>query len=304
MPSIQVYQDIINLIIDDVAASYHDAASVKNHPLLSCALVCRTFHLRTTHHIFSRLEIAQSYVFSPGPRDEPSKQKIVRLADILRGNAAIGPSVRTLIIQETSKTPPQTTYLERGLWEKENHTLTYLLRQLSALQQLVIRSYGRSPWNMGSGMHHEHVCALRDIISASSLLHLEIHGPCLLPLETILNCLHIKHVTFRNIKVCDIPEGWPTTVDCPDDYSALPLVLESARLSSCISAINLLLSVPMNISVFSHLRKLQVDIQIEEDIWPSWCVMLQAASTLELLDLAWGGYVASNLIVLILHIIR
>lgn len=303
MHSVQVPQDIINLIIDDVAASYHDAPSVNNHPLLNCALVSRSFHWQTTHHIFSRVELVQPW--DPVHDEETLHQQTVRLADILAGNPAIGPSVRILIIRPnsdegTGKMFPQAMEREREFWTKENHALIYVLKRLSTLQQFAI--HGGFPWRMWSEVHHTSACALKDIITAPSLLRLDFRGLSNLPPEIILNCLHIKHVTFDNIDVCDIPMGQPISTGCHDNYSALPFVLESARLSSCTSAINLLLGIPEKISVFSRLCKLQVYIQTDEDIWPSWCVMLQAASTLEILDLTWSGHPTSNVTTSILHI--
>ncbi len=104
MSNVQVYQDIINLIIDDVAASYHDGASVKNHPLLSCASglsvippagrrITSSRDLRS----FSRMCTARS------PPTGYRTKKIVRLVDILKGNPVIAPSVRILVIRENQQ---------------------------------------------------------------------------------------------------------------------------------------------------------------------------------------------------------
>ncbi len=147
-------------------------------------------------------------------------------------------------------------------------------------------------------MHHTHACALRGHYQfLRRSIRLEFHGPCLLLPEIILNCLHIKHVTLRSIQVCDIPKGRPTAVGCSDDYSALPLVLESVELSSCVPCHKPSSQRPNEyLRLFASSQTPGRDSSRRRYLAPRGVSMLLAASTLEVLDLAWGGYVASNVI--------
>lgn len=303
-----IAQDIINLIIDEVAMTYGDAQNLKAHPLHNCALSCHSFYLRTTHHIFSRIDIIQSELDS-----STLMTRITRLVDILASNPAIGPSVRTLVIQagydKPIKSAPSDNVWElaSGFWKAKNPALVNVLKHFNDLQEIIFRGgIGVSTWK---DLHQDTSSALRTIIASQSLRRMELHRLSGLPSRILLDCQRLIEITLRDVDIrlgslANVPAIGPFPALGPEysaDSNPLLCRLESMDLNTT-HTINRILAFWCKRSAFSRLRHLRMVIDSwRDDASAAWSVMVQSARTLQVLDLRWSAESGNEIFTTTLH---
>jgi len=239
--------ELTDAIIDHLASNLHDDLLIparryyRPHilgPLIACSLVSKAFHNRTSYHIFSSIILTESNLSGNKHENNPRKQTIAGLLNILENSGHDDASVRVRTLK--LYTAPMRLPAKFAWSEVDDDFPTILhdpflprvLKKLSCLHSLHLVHHYPEPFRYPN-VSEETKLGIQMILRGQYLSRLQILGFLELPCSLLDHCLHLVELTYNE---CTWRAGNTASVPKADFYGGkscnlFPFNLQHASLT-------------------------------------------------------------------------